>query len=86
MAEAQEVCLDQETFQKMEKNVLDQVMNTSKSLLETFKFSMLYGTHVTQNKENVEALKQFRAKHAKNIGKDAVAYKKYLEMYSSEYH
>ena len=83
MAEAQEVCLDQETFQKMEKNVLDQVMNTSKALLETFKFSMLYGTNITekQNKENIEALKQFRAKHAKNITKDQSAYKKYLDMY-----
>lgn len=86
MAEAQEVCLDQETFQRMEKNVLDRVMNTSKALLETFKFSMIYGTHVKQNKENVKALKQFRAKYAKNIGKDPVAYKKYLEMYSSEPH
>lgn len=86
MAEAQEVCLDQETFQRMEKNVLDQVMNTSKALLETFKFSMIYGTHVKQNKENVEALKQFRAKYAKNIGKDPAVYKKYIEMYSSEYH
>ncbi len=83
MAQAQEVCLDQETFQKMEKNVLDQVMNTSKALLETFKFSMLYGTNITekQNKENIEALKQFRAKHAKNIGSDLVAYKKYIETY-----
>ena len=83
MAEAQEVCLDQETFQKMEKNVLDQVMNTSKALLETFKFSMLYGTRVTekQNKENIEALKQLRTKQAKNIGTDPVAYKKYIETY-----
>ncbi|MBI5002359.1 hypothetical protein HZC31_03175 [Candidatus Woesearchaeota archaeon] len=30
--------------------------------------------------ENLEALKQFRKKYAKNIGTDPVAYKKYIEM------
>ncbi len=83
MAEVQEVCFDQETFQQIEKDVLDQVMTTSKAMLETFKFRVLYGIYVTkeQNQETVDALKQFRAKHAKNIGKDEQAYNNYLDMY-----
>ncbi len=83
MAEAQEVSFDQETFQQIEKDVLNQVMTTSKAILETFKFKMLYGVHVTkeQNQETIEALHQFRAKHAKNILKDEQTYKKYLNMY-----
>lgn len=83
MAEAQEVSFDQETFQQIERDVLNQVMSTSKAMLETFKFRMLYGLHVTkqQNQETIEALQQFRAKHAKNILKYEEAYKKYLDMY-----
>lgn len=83
MAEAQEVCFNQETFQQIEQDVLNQVMATSKAMLETFKFRMLYGIHVTkkQNQETLDALKQFREKYAKNVGKDEEAYKKYLHIY-----
>ncbi len=83
MAEAQQICVDQETFKQMEDDVLDQVMATSKALLETFKFRMLYGVKVTtkQNKETLEGLNKFRAKHANNLLKNEQTYKKYLDLY-----
>ena len=44
-------------------------MSTSKAILETFKFRMIYGLYITkqQNRETREALHQFRAKDGNSV-------------------
>ena len=79
----QEMCMDEESFKEMEKGILNEVMNTSKSMIETFKFKMLFGTQVTQkqNEKTLNDLNEFRAKNwDKSINKEE-AYKKYLNLY-----
>jgi energy-converting hydrogenase A subunit M len=58
-------CLDQKDFQKLEDEILKQVLDTSKAILESFKFTMIYGTRVSpeQEKKTSEALKEFRSKN-----------------------
>ena len=75
--------MDEESFKEMEKGILNEVMNTSKSMIETFKFKMLFGTQVTQkqNEKTLNDLNEFRAKNwDKSINKEE-AYKKYLNLY-----
>ena len=79
----QEICLDEESFKEMEKGILKEVMSTSKSMIDTFKFKMLFGTQVTtkQNEKTLNDLNEFRAKNwDKSINKEE-AYKKYLNLY-----
>ncbi|MFH1052869.1 MAG: hypothetical protein V1740_00460 [Candidatus Woesearchaeota archaeon] len=79
----QEICIDEKSFKEMEKGILNEVMNTSKSMLETFKFKMLFGTQVTskQNEKTLNDLNEFRAKNwDKSINKES-SYKKYLNLY-----
>ena len=77
------MCMGEESFKEMEKGILKEVMSTSKSMIETFKFKMLFGTQVTpkQNEKTLNDLNEFRTKNwDKSLGKEA-AYKKYLNLY-----
>ncbi|MDP3734656.1 MAG: hypothetical protein Q8R37_05495 [Nanoarchaeota archaeon] len=80
---AEQMTLDESHFKRMEKELLDQVMNVSKAMIETFKFRLIYGTKVTseQNTKTLKALQEFRSKNwNKNVRKNE-AYKQYLNTY-----
>ena len=67
----------------MEKDILRQVTDVSKSIIETFKFKMLFDLEVTpgQNKRALKGLKEFRSKHwDAKVPKDE-AYAKYVNQY-----
>ncbi len=74
---------DQQTFQKMEEDVINKVTEISKSMIETFKFKMLYDSKVSakQNKKTLKELKEFRAKNWNSNSSREEAYKKYLNLY-----
>ena len=40
-----EAQFDDKSFDKMEKEILAEVMENSKSIIETFKFRMIFGVH-----------------------------------------
>ena len=67
----------------MEESILKQVMDTSKSLIETFKFKMLCETRISekQDKRTLKALKEFREKNWDSKLTRSEAYKKYIGMY-----
>lgn len=71
-------------FNEMEKHLLDQVMDISKSMIESFKFRLIYGTKVTpeQSKQTLKALEDFRAKNWDKSVSKKEAYKKYLNLYN----
>lgn len=80
---SKQICLNQENFQEIEKDILDKVMTVSKSMIETFKFKMIYGTQISSelNEKTIKGLKKFRTKNWDNkLNKDK-AYKKYLNLY-----
>ena len=82
-----QIQLNEDTFQQMEKDVINQVTEISKSIIETFKFKLLYDSKVStkQNKKTLKELKKFRAKHwDSKISRDE-AYKKYLNLYRLRY-
>ncbi len=71
-------------FDEMEKRLLDQVMEVSKSMIESFKFRLIYGSKVTpeQNQRTLKALQDFRAKNWDTSVSKKEAYKKYLALYN----
>lgn len=76
----------QENFDKMEKNILNELMTISKSLIETFKFNLIYHSKVSekQEKETAKAVKNYRSKYWTKALKEAngnknKAYKIYLK-------
>lgn len=78
-----QISLNEETFQAMEKDILKQVTDISKSIIETFKFKMLFDLQVKskQNKRTLKGLKEFRAKNwDTKLTKDK-AYNKYINLY-----
>ena len=78
-----EAQIDEGKFEQMEKEILDEVMQSSKSIIETFKFRMIFGTHLDPEKvaKTSSGLKEFRKKNwDSSINKNA-AYKKYLDLY-----
>ena len=78
-----QVSMNKQTFHEMEKNIINQVTGISKSIIETFKFKMLYDSKVSakQNKKTLKDLKEFRAKNwDRKVSRDE-AYKKYLNLY-----
>jgi len=80
---AQNICLDKENFQKMENEILKDVLSTSKSMIETFKFRIICGLNITQPKINktLSDLNKFRKQNwDSRLGKNK-AYKKYLDLY-----
>jgi len=81
---AEQVSVNLEHFNRMEKHLLDQVMEVSKSLIESFKFKLIYGTKVTpeQNQQTLKALQEFRAKNWDKSVSRKEAYKKYIHLYN----
>ena len=75
--------LDESQFKQLEKDLLDQVMNVSKAMIESFKFRLIYGSKVTpeQNQRTLKALQDFRAKNWDTSVSKKEAYKKYLNLY-----
>jgi len=75
-----EICMTQNNFETMEKDILDKITKISKALIETLKFRMIYGVKVSekQNKKTLKTIKDFRSKNwDKNLSRKK-AYKKYL--------
>jgi len=73
----------QEKFDKMESNILKQITNVSKSLIETFKFRMIYGSKVSpkQNQATLKSLKRFRVTNWDKSLNKKEAYNKYVKLY-----
>ncbi len=80
---ASQICLNESNFKQLEQQILNQVMEVSKSMLETFKFRLIYGTKVTseQNQQTLKALQDFRAKNWEKSLSRKEAYNKYLSLY-----
>lgn len=80
---AEQMTLDRSNFERMEKDILDQVMNVSKAILETFKFKMIYDLKVTpeQKKKTLANLREFREKNWDNTVSRKEAYEKYVNLY-----
>lgn len=75
-----------QSFDKMEKDILNQVMATSKSLIETFKFNMIYNSKVSEKHEKgtAKAVKDYRNENWNNAlkeskGDENKAYQLYLK-------
>ena len=79
----EQVNMEKMNFQKMENQLLNQIMEVSKSMIETFKFRMIYGTKVSkeQNNNTLKNLKQFRSQNWDSKSSRNEAYKKYLKLY-----
>jgi len=78
-----QICLDEANFKQLEQQILNQVMEVSKSMLETFKFRLIYGTKVTpeQSQRTLKALQDFRIKNWDNSVNRKEAYQKYVNLY-----
>ncbi len=78
-----QIMLTQEKFDKMESDILKQVTNVSKSLMETFKFRMIYGAKVSakQNQATLSSLKRFRAANWDKSLNRKEAYNKYIKLH-----
>lgn len=78
-----QIMVTPEKFDKMESDILKQVTNVSKSLIETFKFRMIYGSKVSskQNQATVKSLKRFRATNWDKSLNRKEAYNKYIKIY-----
>lgn len=79
-----QICLDETNFKQLEQQILNQVMEASKSILETFKFKMIYDLKVTpeQKKKTLANLKEFREKNWDKVVSRKDAYHKYLKLYN----
>jgi hypothetical protein len=79
----QQTILDKSKFKQLEKDLLGQIMDVSKAMIETFKFRMIYATKVKeeQNKKTLKALKDFRSKNLNAKVSKNEAYKQYLNAY-----
>ena len=80
---ANQICLDETNFKQLEQQILHQVMEVSKSILETFKFKMIYDLKVTpeQKKKTLANLKEFREKNWDKTVSRKEAYEKYVNLY-----
>ena len=81
---AEQTSVNLKHFNEMEKNLLDQVMEVSKSMIESFKFRLIYDTKVTpeQSQQTIKALQDFRAKNWDKLLSRKEAYKKYVNLYN----
>ncbi len=80
---AEQITLDKSNFERMEKDILDQVMDVSKAMIETFKFKMIYDLKVTpeQKKKTLSHLQEFREKNWDKTLSRKKAYEKYVNLY-----
>ena len=78
-----QICLNETNFKQLEQQILNQIMEVSKSMIESFKFRMIYGTKVTkeQNERTLKAINEFRQKNWDKSVSRKEAYKKYLSLY-----
>ncbi|MBS3136495.1 hypothetical protein J4401_06075 [Candidatus Woesearchaeota archaeon] len=78
-----EAQFDDKSFDKMEKEILAEVMENSKSIIETFKFRMIFGVHLDKDvaEKTSEGLKEFRQKNWDTKISQNDVYKKYLNLY-----
>lgn len=69
-----------DNFEQFEKEALDEVMTASKNILESFKFSMILNSKVTDNmqEQTNKKLKEYRKEHGL---KDIKNYKDYVKDY-----
>jgi len=79
-----QICLDEMNFKQLEQQILNQVMEVSKSMIESFKFRLIYGTKITpeQSQQTLKALQEFRAKNWDKSVSRKEAYKKYVNLYN----
>ncbi|MBS3137774.1 hypothetical protein J4232_05040 [Candidatus Woesearchaeota archaeon] len=79
-----QITLDENKYNEMEKHLLDQIMEVSKSMLETFKFGLIYGTKVTseQSQKTIKSIQEFRSKNWDSSVNRKEAYKKYVNLYN----
>jgi len=79
-----QIQLNEGNFNEMEQRLLDQVMAMSKSMIESFKFRLIYGTKITseQNQRTLKALQDFRNKNWDESISKKEAYKKYLNQFN----
>ena len=79
----EQMSADIQHFNEMEKHLLDQVMEVSKSILETFKLKMIYDSKVTpeQKKKTLAHLKEFQEKNWDKTVSRKEAYEKYVNLY-----
>ncbi len=80
----EQITLDKSNFERMERDVLNQVMEVSKSMIESFKFRLIYGTKVTteQSQKTLKALQDFRTKNWDKAVSRKEAYNKYVNLYN----
>jgi len=81
---SQDICLDESRFKQLEQDILSQVMEMSKAMLETFKFRLIYGAKVTpeQSRKTLKVLQEFREKNWDNTVSRKEAYQKYINLYN----
>jgi len=79
-----QICLNETNFKQLEQQILNQVMEVSKSMIESFKFRLIYGTKITpeQSQQTLKALQEFRAKNWDKSVSRKEAYKKYVNLYN----
>ena len=78
-----EIQLHKQDFNEIEKRLLNRVMEVSKSMIESFRFRMMYDLKVTteQKKKTLAHLQGFREKNwDKNVSRKE-AYEKYVSLY-----
>jgi len=78
-----QICLDEPRFKQLEQDILNQVMEVSKSILEVFKFKLIYDLKVSpeQKKKTLADIKEFRDKHWDTTLSRKEAYEKYVNLY-----
>lgn len=79
----EQMILDESHFKQLEQQILNQVMEVSKALLETFKFKIIYDLKVTpkQKKKTLAHLQEFREKTWDKTISRKEAYEKDVNLY-----
>ena len=80
---AEQICLDESRFKQLEQDILNQVMEVSKSILETLRFRMIYDLKVSpeQKKKTLTHIKEFQEKNWDKTSSRKEAYEKYVNLY-----
>ena len=78
-----QTCVDESKLQQLEQKILNQVMEVSKSMIESFKFQLICDLKVTneQQKKTLSNLKEFREKNWDKTVSKKEAYEKYINLY-----
>ena len=78
-----QICLDEPRFKQLEEDILNQVMEVSKSILETLRFRVIYDLKVSpeQKKKTLTHIKEFQEKNWDKTLTRKEAYEKYVNLY-----